>query len=80
MKLPNEFYQELYKHHLDLYQKRRFSKKSGLFNLELCNLYSNKLIELGLLTKEDHEMNLLPNVDIAALLGRKGSICGDGIE
>jgi len=80
MQLPNNFYQELYTHHLSLYQKRRFLAQSGLFNLELVRLYGNKLISDNLLTKEQFEMDLLPVVDMAELLGLKGSLAADGIE
>jgi len=80
MTLPTEFYSELYKHHLEQFHKRRFTEQTGLFNKELASLYSIKLIELGLLTKEEHEMNLLPIVDFADLLGLKGSIAADGQE
>ena len=59
--------QVLYKHHLDLYQNRRWSAQPGLFNLELANLYGSKLIREGYLTQEEHEMNKLPKVDINSL-------------
>lgn len=80
MTLPIEFYKELYKHHVSLYQKRRFTSQSGLFNKKLASMYANKLISDNLLTKEQFEMDLLPIVDIADLLGLKGSLAADGIE
>jgi len=59
--------QILYKHHLELYQKRRWTAESSLFSLELANFYAHKLIEEGYLTQEEHEMNKLPIVDIKSL-------------
>jgi hypothetical protein len=59
--------QILYTHHLSLYHKRRWTEQSGLFNLELCQLYGQKLIKEGILSKEQHEMNKLPQVDLNAL-------------
>ena len=75
-----DYFQELYKHHLDLYQQRRYTPISGLFNRSLCNFYASKLIDLGVLTNEEHQDNLLPLVDFNELLGRKGSIASDGME
>ncbi len=70
--------QVLYKHHLELYQKRRWTAQSGLFNLELCNLYGLKLIREGYLTQEQHELNKLPQVDFKSLFSnRKDVIVGD---
>lgn len=70
----------LYTHHLELYQKRRWTATSGLFNLELCRLYGYKLIKDGHLTKEQHEIDLLPVVDMADLFGTKSRITDDGEE
>jgi hypothetical protein len=78
--MPIEFYKQLYQHHLNLYQRRRFTAQSAMFNLELANLYSSKLIELGEMTKQEHQDNLLPIVDFTELMGKKGSLAHDGEE
>ena len=60
MQLPTSFYQEMYNHNLELYISKRYSEQSGLFNRSQVNLYGDKLIELGVLTSEQHLANLKP--------------------
>jgi hypothetical protein len=60
MQLPTSFYEEMYNHNLELYISKRYSEQSGLFNRSQVNLYGAKLIELGVLTIEQHNENLKP--------------------
>lgn len=63
MQLPIEFYQQLYNHHLSIYNSKRYTEQSGLFSREQVNLYGSKLIELAELTIEQHKLNLKPKTN-----------------
>jgi len=71
-----EFKTERYWHYINLYHELRQTSKSAMFPLAEANKLASEID----ITIEQHKLNKLPRVDIAALFGCKGSIAGDGEE